>query len=240
MSRMVTVGRWTRFVLLGLVAATAVLLIVSTLVGGAQPDEAAPEPSAPVVPATPTPTPAAATSDPDRRFLAMDGGGVLWRGTAGSCADGVPPRVERTSDAVTWRNATPTDAAEVLALAPGDGLDQATVAIALDDGSCTPAARRTTPDGSAWQDDPAVPAADMRAPGALASTPDDADGRFVARRTDACDGVALAREIPGAEPESTWQVCEAALDPEAPLAIDYAAGRLYVWSGDVLTSLAVE
>ncbi len=238
---MVTVGRWTRFVLLGLVAATAVLLIAPALVGGAQPDEAvAPEPTAPVLPATPTPTPAAATSDPARRFLAMDGGGVLWRATAGSCADGVPPRVERTSDAVTWRNATPADAAEVLALAPGDGLDQATVAIALDDGSCTPAARRTTPDGSAWQGDPAGPPAGVRAPDALAATPDDGEGRFVARRTDACDGVALAREIPGADPGSTWQACEAALDPEAPLAIDYAAGRLYIWSGDVLTALAVE
>lgn len=253
MSRMVALGRWTRFVLLGLVAVIAVVLIVSALTGGGAGTggdaaaEPVPSPTAtiePVAEATPTPTPEAAeAADPERRFLAMDPGGVLWRGVAGSCAAGVAPKLESTTDAVSWRTATPDGAAELLALAPGDAAGQASVVVALDDGSCTAVGRRTAPDGSGWQDAPeALAAWDAAAPavpdGHLAATVE-GERLFVARTAPDCEGVAFAvLPTDGGEPAPDgWRACEPGLDPAAPIAIDHADGRLYVWSGDVLTGI---
>lgn len=230
MTHMVVIGRWTRWVLLAAIGVLAVVLLISALVGGSRQATAGPEPTAqPVAVSTPTPTPEPEPLpwNPDQRFLALDGGGVLWRGTAGSCADGIPPKLERTADAVVWRIATPADAAQLLALTPGDVVDQASVVIALDDGSCTVEGRVTAPDGQSWEVAPASSVDVAPATDAIFTTEDG----YVARQEEGCDGVAFSG--------GDWTACEPGLDPAAPIAIDYADGRLYVWSGDVLTSLPV-
>lgn len=231
MSRMIAVGRWTRYVLLVAVAATALVLIVTAVVRGAAGSDAAPVPEQTAEPvAMTTPEPATPQTDPEARFLALDGGGVLWRGVAGSCAEGIQPTLERTADAIAWSSATPDDAAELLALVPGGARDQALVAIALDDGSCTPAGRATTADGQGWEDAGAPYPAHAELPdGGLVATEDG----YVALAAADCEGVSFMAA------DGSWVACDPSLDPDAPLAIDYADGRLYVWSGDVLTSLEV-
>ncbi|WP_345752748.1 hypothetical protein [Microbacterium rhizophilus] len=224
MSRMMVLGRWVRYALLAVVGIAAIAWIVTIPIRAEV--VSAPAPAASVEPAvvvTPTPT---ATADPRRRFLALDGGGVLWRGTAGSCAEGIAPKLERTADAVTWRVATPGDAAELLALTPGDAVDQASVVIATGDGSCTVAGRHTNSEGDAWEESPKVDVPTLPE-GALAVT----EGGYVARETEGCDGVAFSGD--------SWETCETGMDPADPIAIDYADGRLYVWSGDVLAALEV-
>ena len=64
-----------------------------------------PEPSA-------SPTVAVATlvsvARADERFLSVSNEGVLWRGVAGSCADGAAPLIERSADGgATWNDVTP-------------------------------------------------------------------------------------------------------------------------------------
>ncbi|MFL0411226.1 hypothetical protein ACH0AH_08620 [Microbacterium paludicola] len=233
MSRMVVIGQWARYALLAVIGIAVIGWLVSFPFRG-EPDAApAVEPTIEPAAATPTPTP---TADPDRRFLALDAGGVLWRGTAGSCVAGIGPTLERTTDAVTWRPATPADAAELLALVPGDAADQATVAIALTDGSCTVAGRQTNADGTAWEEAPAVEWADEpHDADVLATTPGPLEGTvMIARRLAGCDGVFFTAEGAGLDPST---VCETSLDPDAPIAIDHADEKLFVWSGDILTTV---
>ncbi|MBF0816802.1 hypothetical protein E4U02_10295 [Microbacterium paludicola] len=226
MSRMVVIGQWARYALLAIIGIAVVAWLVSLPFRG-EPDAApAAEPTIEPAAATPSPTP---TADPYRRFLALDAGGVLWRGTAGSCVAGIGPTLERTTDAVTWRPATPADAAELLALVPGDAADQATVAIALTDGSCTVAGRQTNADGTAWEEAVEAPEAPEVPEGALAVT----DDGYVARAADDCEGIAFAAL------DGTWQTCGPGMDPAQPIAIDVADGTLYIWTADVVTSLPV-
>lgn len=239
---MIVVGRWTRYALLAAVAVAACAVVATALVGGGAEPETAPaasaEPAAVVTP-SPTPTPEV-DADPDRRFLALDGGGMLWRGTAGACAAGIAPTLERTSDAVTWRTATPAGAAQLLALTPGDGAGQAAVVIAQGD-DCAPHALRTNAEGTAWQDDPDaggdVDAAPAQVGGLPAlATSAEGDALYVATTADNCAGVAFAVRDPGASVLRSLS-CETGMNPDDPIAIDHADGRLYVWSGDILTSL---
>ena len=244
MTRMMIIGRWVRYALVAALGALAVVLIVTTIVSGppaiSTPQPAGtPEAAEPAVAAaspTPTPSPSPLPSEPERRFLALDGGGVLWRGTAGSCAEGIAPKLERTADAVVWRTATPPDAAQLLALTPGDARDQARVVIALDDGSCAVAERGTAPDGQSWEEPVgAAFEAEAPAPDVLATTPADVlDSVITAMRLDGCEGVHFTTEGAGFDAVT---LCETTLDPADPIAIDYADGRLYVWSGDVVTAI---
>lgn len=233
MTRMMILGRWARYALLAAIGVLAAVLIATTVVGRPVP-ASAPEPvdtAAAVEPAaavTPTPTAAPLPADPDRRFLALDGGGVLWRGTAGSCADGIPPKLERTADAVAWRTATPADAAQLLALTPGDGRDQARVVIALDDGFCTVAEEVTASDGQSWEAPVDVTFAAEAPDGDLLAATEEG---YVARRDEECDGVAFSSD--------SWTACDTSLDPADPIAIDQADGKLYVWSGDVLKAVDI-
>lgn len=116
--------------------------------------------------ATPTPTstdagttvPAAATE----RFIAVQGDQV-WRATAGACTAGAAaaataPTVEHSTDGgVTWTDATPRDARQVLNLAVfGDGAGEVVAATGAD---CAPAVLRTYTAGRAWESYPDVLAA---------------------------------------------------------------------------------
>ncbi|WP_203136295.1 hypothetical protein [Microbacterium sp. JZ31] len=230
MTRMMIVGRWARYAVLLALALVAVVLIAPRLMGGPVP-ASAPAPSdtaEPLVGVEPTPTTSPLPADPERRFLALDGGGVLWRGTAGSCTDGIPPKLERTADAVVWRTATPAGAAQLLALEPGDARDQARIVIATDDGSCGVAEQVTAADGQSWESPVTVEfAVEEPVAGVLATT----DGGYVARDDEGCDGVAFSGDA--------WTACDPALDPADPIAIDHADGKLYVWSGDVVTAVEV-
>lgn len=74
----------------------------------------APIPTFGAVSPTPTSTPAltnapvAPIARADERFLTVSAEGVLWRGVAGSCVDGVAPLIERSVDGGdSWNDVTP-------------------------------------------------------------------------------------------------------------------------------------
>lgn len=119
MTRMMELGRWARYALLAVVGLLVVWGLIALLV---QPPSAATEPE--VTPeAMPTATPVATAppastlpDDPEQRFLAMASDGTLFRGTAGSCASGVAPTLESTTDAAHWTPVLPAGATQLLAL----------------------------------------------------------------------------------------------------------------------------
>ncbi|WP_458040787.1 MULTISPECIES: hypothetical protein [Bacteria] len=66
---------------------------------------APPQPSA--TPA-PTDTPLQPVPRADERFLSIGSEGILWRGVAGSCADGAAPMIERSANGGgSWNDVTP-------------------------------------------------------------------------------------------------------------------------------------
>jgi len=127
-TRMMELGRWVRYALLVVVAAVVVIVVVSMLTRGGGAPAAAPAADVEAAVAEPVATPTAADvspavapvvplpDDPEQRFLAMAADGTLFRGTAGSCAAGIAPTLESTSDAVTWTSALPDGATQLLGL----------------------------------------------------------------------------------------------------------------------------
>ncbi|GAA3656097.1 hypothetical protein [Microbacterium marinilacus] len=179
--------RWTGIVLVAVLAAVVGVLAVLALQRGSGDAPAAgpagtaspPATSADTTP-SPTPTrvdvPEPVARDAERLLAAADG--VLWRGTAGSCADGVTPVLERSDDdGAAWTDVTPAyrGITQLIAL-DGFAQDQAQlIATVLDDASdadaCDPRAMRTFSDGAFWSDyDDVLAAASYPAPGAAAVT----------------------------------------------------------------------
>jgi hypothetical protein len=256
---MVAVGRWTRYVVVAAAAVVVAVSVVAALSRAVSPDDAQAAPDAAVEPpsvvtpaaspsatseAMPGPAVAVPTGDPAHRFLSVDGGGVVWRGIAGSCADGVAPRLVRSADGARWSEVLPAGAAQLLSLRPGDGALQAHVVIAAA-GTCAAAGRSTAPDGRSWQDAPDLVAAwDGTAPsggapeGALAHTTA-GDTTYVAYRADECAGVAFAQAVPDQPLGAAWTACDPGMDPSEPIAVDYSDGRLHVWSGSIVTAVPV-
>lgn len=165
MKQNVARSSWLGVTFLLIIAVVVGALVVLALQKTSPSERAAAAPPAPISSpsrtAAPTETPAVTTppviAPPDERFLAV-GEGVLWRGTAGSCSEGIAPLLERsTDDGATWADATPTyrGITQLMRVMPFAGA-QADLVAALDDGACEAQGLRTFSDGAYWADE-AIP-----------------------------------------------------------------------------------
>ncbi|MFI8594005.1 hypothetical protein ACIGCK_06185 [Microbacterium sp. NPDC078428] len=149
-----------------IVAALAVVVLVLALVAldrgtgdehpegtASTPIEAEPSPSGePSAEPTPTATPLEPVERAQERFLAEGSEGVLWRAVAGSCAEGIAPVIERSTDGgLTWNDVTPLyrDIRQVAALSPLAGTQAEVVASLGDD--CETQLMRTFTQGRFWE-----------------------------------------------------------------------------------------
>ncbi|MDX2377646.1 hypothetical protein M4I32_12625 [Microbacterium sp. LRZ72] len=159
--------RAAQWIAIAVVAALAVLVIVLALLAldRGRGDEAdastAPVPSfTPHETSTPSPTPTPEeTPDAvgpvdraDERFLAVGADGVVWRAVAGSCADGIQPLIERSTDGgQSWNDVTPLyrEVRQVASLVPIAG-SQAEIVAAIGD-ECEVDLLRTFTQGEFWE-----------------------------------------------------------------------------------------
>lgn len=112
---------------------------------------------APVTPSpSPSPTPTLMPLLPlpraEERFLTASSEGVLWRGIAGSCADGTDPLIERSTDGGgIWDDVTPLyrGLGQIARLDAFAGTQAQTIALLGDD--CSTDGLRTFTQGRFWE-----------------------------------------------------------------------------------------
>ena len=107
---------------------------------------------APTASSTPTPT-ATPVEESSERFLTTSDSGILWRGVAGSCADGVSPSLERSEDGgQTWEDVTPQylGITQIAAIAATGTATQATIVASIGE-DCRLQGLRTFTDGEFWE-----------------------------------------------------------------------------------------
>lgn len=163
--RLTTPG-WAIAALIALAGGTTALTVAAVAHGSPDTDALTPAPRVtPHATITPSVTPSAPPAAPtlaslsraDERFLRIDAAGTAWRGVAGSCAAGVAPSIERSTDAgATWIDVTPNylgirQLAGILPLEPG-----VAQLVASTDTACSTVGLRTYTQGEFWEQYPDV------------------------------------------------------------------------------------